>query len=52
MKLDGYRARQNLVGLSAHCVNSYILQHIRIMHVLYVQYMQDAGICTVYTQFN
>ena len=24
MRLDGYRARQSLVGLSAHCANSYI----------------------------
>ena len=30
MRLDGYRSRQNLVGLSAHCANSYIpyVQHI------------------------
>ena len=30
MRLDGYRARQSLVGLSAHCTNSYIphVQHI------------------------
>ena len=30
MRLDGYRARQTLVGLSAHCANSYIphVQHI------------------------
>ena len=28
MRLDGYRARQSLVGLSAHCANSYIPQHI------------------------
>ena len=30
MRLDGYRARQSLVGLSAHCANSYIphVQHI------------------------
>ena len=25
MRLDGYRARQNSVGLSAHCANSFIL---------------------------
>ena len=24
MRLDEYRARQSLVGLSAHCANSYI----------------------------
>ena len=30
MRLDGYRARQSLAGLSAHCANSYIphVQHI------------------------
>ena len=30
MRLDGYRARQSLVGLSGHCANSYIphVQHI------------------------
>ena len=30
MRLDGYRARQSLVGLSAHCANSYIphVKHI------------------------
>ena len=30
MRLDGYRARQSLVGLSAQCANSYIprVQHI------------------------
>ena len=31
MRLDGYRARQSLVGLSAHCANSYIPQHICIV---------------------
>ena len=29
--LDGHRARQSLIGLSVHCANSYIPQHIRIM---------------------
>ena len=24
MRLDGYRARQSLIGLGAHCANSYI----------------------------
>ena len=30
MRLDGHRARQSLIGLSAHCANSYIphVQHI------------------------
>ena len=30
MRLDGYGARQSLIRLSAHCVNSYIprVQHI------------------------
>ena len=27
--LDGYRARQSLVGLSAHCANPYIPQELR-----------------------
>ena len=27
MRLDGHRARQNLVRLSAHCANSYIPLH-------------------------
>ena len=38
MRLDGYRARQSLVGLSAHCANSYIphVQHI-------IQYICAAG---------
>ena len=38
MRLDGHRARQSLVGLSAHCANSYIphVQHI-------IQYTCAAG---------
>ena len=38
MRLDGYWARQSLVGLSAHCANSYIphVQHI-------IQYICAAG---------
>ena len=28
MRLDGYRARQSFVGLSAHSIYSYIPQHI------------------------
>ena len=38
LRLDGYRARQSLVGLSAHCANSYIphVQHI-------IQYICAAG---------
>ena len=36
--LDGHRARQSLIGLSAHCANSYIphVQHI-------IQYICAAG---------
>ena len=32
-RLDGYRAKQNLVGVSAHCADSYIphVQHIICM---------------------
>ena len=38
MRLDGHRARQSLIGLSAHCANSYIphVQHI-------IQYICAAG---------
>ena len=38
MRLDGYRSGQSLVGLSAHCANSYIphVQHI-------IQYICVAG---------
>ena len=43
MRLDGYRARQSLVGLSAHCANSYIPQHIRTYNMLH---MRDVGIST------
>ena len=38
MRLDGYRARQSLVGLSARCANSYILQ---VQHI--IQYICAAG---------
>ena len=33
MRLDGYRARQSLIGQSVHCANSYIhhVQHIMCM---------------------
>ena len=37
MRLDGYRARQSLVGLSAHCANSYIPQHICTVNVLHMR---------------
>ena len=41
MRLDGYRGRHSLVGLSAHCANSYIphVQHI-------IQYI-CAHVCVV-----
>ena len=44
MRLDGYRARQSLVGLSAHCANSYIphMQHI----IQYVCAVGCVGIST------
>ena len=45
MRLDGYRARQSLVGLSAYCANSYIPQHTCILYN--VLHMWDVGICTV-----
>ena len=38
MRLDGYRARQSLVGLSAHCANSYIAH---VQHIM--QYICAAG---------
>ena len=38
MRLDGYRARQSLVALSAHCANSYILH---VQHI--IQYICAAG---------
>ena len=39
MRLDRYRARQSLVGLSAHCANSYIphMQHI-IQYICTITY--------------
>ena len=53
MRLDGYSARQSLIGLSVHCANSYIPQHIRIMCcTLYVyghsQHMDSTGAYSTY----
>ena len=52
MRLDGHRARQSLVGLSAHCANSYIphVQHI-------IQYICAAGcrnlhVCIIIILYN
>ena len=47
MRLDGYRARQSLVGLSAHCANSYIphVQHI-------IQYICAAGCRNLHSEIE
>ena len=49
MRLDGYRARQSIIGLSVHCANSYI-PHVQ--HIICTYMLRDVGICTVYTQSN
>ena len=36
MRLDGHRVRQSIVGLSAHCANSYIPQYVPVLQLTLV----------------